>query len=238
MKTQNDVVANSNQEISVGNYERALIMGDLSRLSEQECESYYIETCKSLGVNPLTKPFEYLIFQNQKRLYMTKGGAEQIRAIKGVSVVSCTRNIDKELGMLEVTATVRDKSGREDMATACVVINEKTQGEALCLAVMKAETKAKRRATLSLCGLGYFENEPEELEAVERMTNLPKQTQSKQITAEYIEQLATRKGVELEKIINHFAKGNISELNDSELKYTEKILNDKPDVVSEAEVVA
>ena len=169
---------------------------------------------------------------------MTKGGAEQIRAIKGVSVVSCTRNIDKELGMLEVTATVRDKSGREDMATACVVINEKTQGEALCLAVMKAETKAKRRATLSLCGLGYFENEPEELEAVERMTNLPKQTQSKQITAEYIEQLATRKGVELGKIINHFAKGNISELNDSELKYTEKILNDKPDVVSEAEVVA
>ena len=234
MKNQNEVVENDNQGVSVGNYERALIMGDLSKLSESECESYYLQTCKSIGVNPLTKPFEYLIFQGQKRLYMTKSGAEQIRAINGVSVVSCTRNIDKELGMLEVTATVRDKSGREDIATACVVINDKTQGEALCLAVMKAETKAKRRATLSLCGLGYFENEPDELEIAERVGR-NEITNNSTITPLYIAELAHRKGVALEKIINHFGKSDIIELSNDELRFAEKKLNDKPDI---AEVVA
>ena len=33
----------------------------------------------------------------------------------------------------------------------------KLKGDVLCNAIMKAETKAKRRVTLSVCGLGFLD---------------------------------------------------------------------------------
>src|SRR5690606_13039724 len=50
----------------------------------------------------------------------------------------------------------RDKTGREDVATGAVSIAG-LKGDALANAVMKAETKAKRRLTLSLAGLGWLD---------------------------------------------------------------------------------
>src|SRR5690606_39558393 len=50
----------------------------------------------------------------------------------------------------------RDKTGREDVATGAVSIAG-LKGDALANSVMKAETKAKRRLTLSLAGLGWLD---------------------------------------------------------------------------------
>ncbi|MEK9723282.1 MAG: hypothetical protein VW405_07335 [Rhodospirillaceae bacterium] len=55
-----------------------------------------------------------------------------------------------------VTAIAADKTGRTDAATGAVAIGNLT-GESLANALMKAETKAKRRVTLSLCGLGMLD---------------------------------------------------------------------------------
>jgi len=58
--------------------------------------------------------------------------------------------------ILCMTARVRDRSGREDIATGAV--NTKgLAGEALANGYMKCETKAKRRATLSICGLAMLD---------------------------------------------------------------------------------
>src|SRR5262245_42673186 len=40
--------------------EKVLIEGDLSQLSPADRVQYYIALCKSVGLNPLSKPFEYL----------------------------------------------------------------------------------------------------------------------------------------------------------------------------------
>ena len=57
---------------------------------------------------------------------------------------------------LIVTVSVRDRTGREDIATGAVSLAG-LKGEALSNAFMKAETKAKRRATLSVCGLAVLD---------------------------------------------------------------------------------
>ena len=62
--------------------------------------------------------------------------------------------------MFLVVAKVANKTGRTDVSTGAVSIGG-LKGENLANALMKAETKAKRRATLSICGLGFLDGETE-----------------------------------------------------------------------------
>ena len=59
-------------------------------------------------------------------------------------------------GVFIVTVKARNGKGRTDMAKGAVTITN-LKGDALANAMMKAETKAKRRVTLSLCGLGLLD---------------------------------------------------------------------------------
>jgi hypothetical protein len=115
---------------------------------------YYIEVCKSLGLNPLTKPFEYISLNGRLTLYALRNATDQLRAIHGVSVEELTET-ERE-GVFVVCAKVRDRAGRTDVAKGAVNIAD-LKGDALANAMMRAESKAKRRATLSLCGLGFLD---------------------------------------------------------------------------------
>jgi hypothetical protein len=134
--------------------ERVLLQGDLKSLSEAERVAYYNRVCESLGLNPLTRPFDYLLLQGKLQLYARRDATEQLRKIHGVSIVRLERE-DRD-GVYVVTAYARDKSGREDVSTGAVSL-EGLKGEARANALMKAETKSKRRVTLSLCGLGFLD---------------------------------------------------------------------------------
>ena len=134
--------------------ESALIQGDLSKLSELDRLNYYRKVCDSLGLNPFTKPFDYLKLGNKLTLYAKKDCTDQLRKIHKVSVEELAES--ERDGVFIVTAKVKDKEGRTDVAKGAVNITG-LKGEALANAVMKAETKAKRRATLSICGLGFLD---------------------------------------------------------------------------------
>lgn len=134
--------------------EAALIEGDLGKLSTDEKLRHYLRVCESLGLNPHTKPFGYISLQGKITLYALRACTDQLRTIHGVSVVSVQTTAQG--GLVTVTATVRDKTGREDSDIGCVSVDG-LRGEALANAHMKAITKAKRRATLSLCGLGWLD---------------------------------------------------------------------------------
>lgn len=165
-----------------------ILTGDLSKLSPQEKVQYYGKLCKSLGLNPLTKPFDYIILQGREVLYANKNCAEQLRLLHGISVVDSTQEIINNMCIVKVK--VQDKNGRYDIGTGVVPLGN-LSGDALANALMKAETKAKRRATLSLCGLGMLDEteletiniqhaEPEiknlvdnRAEAIEKLKKLP-----------------------------------------------------------------
>lgn len=137
-----------------GMIEQVLIKGDLSSLTPEQRSEYYLKVCESVGLNPLTKPFEYIILNNKLTLYALRACTDQLRGIHEVSVEEITET--ERDGVFIVTTKVKNSKGRTDISKGAVsIVNLK--GELLANALMKAETKAKRRATLSICGLGMLD---------------------------------------------------------------------------------
>jgi len=134
--------------------EAALIGGDLSKLSSEQRVVYYNRVCESLGLNPLTKPFEYITLNSKLTLYARRDCTDQLRALRKVSVIIKSR--EKAEDCYIVTAQASTPDGRTDEAIGVVAIGS-ARGEAMANALMKAETKAKRRVTLSICGLGWLD---------------------------------------------------------------------------------
>ncbi len=134
---------------------KTVIEGDLSRLSPRERVLYYNTICKSLGLNPLTKPFELIRLNGKLILYARKDCTDQLRKLHHISIEPPhTEVINGEVFVATVTARTPD--GRSDTEIGAVSIKELT-GNELCNALMKAVTKSKRRVTLAICGLGTLD---------------------------------------------------------------------------------
>jgi hypothetical protein len=134
--------------------ESVITAGDLSKLNPVQRVNYYTAVCQSVGLNPLTKPFEYITLNGKMVLYARKDATDQLRDIRKVSVTRLERErID---GVYVVTAYAQAQDGRTDSSMGAVSI-EGLKGDSLANALMKAETKAKRRVTLSICGLGMLD---------------------------------------------------------------------------------
>ena len=131
-----------------------LIQGDLSTLSEDQRSAYYLRVCESLGLNPHTQPFEYIPLGGKLKLYATRACSDQLRKLHGVSIQILSRELVEDI--YTVTARAEDMTGRTD--ESCGVVSLKgLMGEARSNKIMCAETKAKRRVTLSICGLGWLD---------------------------------------------------------------------------------
>lgn len=128
--------------------------GDLGQLSQAERNSYYAHVCQSVGLNPLTRPLEYLKLQGKLVLYARRDAADQLRKIHGISLR--IREQGASDGVYTVLVEAQDKSGRVDTDMGIVPFGN-LQGEARANAILKAVTKAKRRVTLSICGLGLLD---------------------------------------------------------------------------------
>lgn len=150
-KTANEL-AKTEERMAV--LEKVVVEGDLSRLSPAERVIYYRNVCESLGLNPLTRPFDYIVLNGRLTLYARKDATDQLRRIHGVSVRIVSREFVENLGLYVVVARATTADGREDEAIGAVNVRG-LSGDALANAIMKAETKAKRRVTLSIVGLGW-----------------------------------------------------------------------------------
>jgi hypothetical protein len=132
--------------------------------------SYYNRVCESLGLNPLTRPFEFINLSGKLVFYARRDCTDQLRNINNVTVRIVSR---EKLGedVYVVTAQATLPNGRSDESTGAVPI-ARLQGETLANALMKAETKAKRRVTLSICGLSVLDES--ELDGVRDQTHPPR----------------------------------------------------------------
>ena len=147
--------------------ESVVLGGDLSRLKPKARLEYYAAVCKSLKLNPLTKPFEYIPLQGKLILYATKNCTEQLSEKMGISIELGEGKILGDSYVVKARATGPD--GRFVDATGAVPIG-KRQGEDHSNSLMKAETKASRRAVLRYGGLGWLdETEVETIKGAEKV---------------------------------------------------------------------
>jgi hypothetical protein len=134
--------------------EQAVINGNIAGLTPEQRVVYYRNVCDSVGLNPFTKPFDYIILNSKLTLYAKKDATDQLRDKRKVNIVKLERERMEDI--YTVTAYAVTADGRQDSSIGAVSIAG-LRGDALANAIMKAETKAKRRVTLSICGLGMLD---------------------------------------------------------------------------------
>ena len=141
--------------------ERVVTMGDLRDLTPEERVNYYLDLCQSLGLNPRSRPFDWILFKEGRdgpeklSLYPNSSCMAQLRNLHRIRVEITRREVVGDLFVCEARGTLPD--GRTDTASKYVPITnyqgERLRGQQLGNAMMKAETGAKRRLTLSIVGL-------------------------------------------------------------------------------------
>jgi len=134
--------------------ESLVLRGDLSGLGPSERARFYVQMCEGLGLNPHAQPFAFLRLNGKEVLYATRGATDQLAAMHKINreIVDGPKVIDLA-GTKLVYAVCRatHPNGRVETATATVPLVDPVN------VLMKAETKAKRRATLSILGLGVLD---------------------------------------------------------------------------------
>jgi len=135
--------------------------GDLSNLSREKQLAYYKIRCERAGVDWRTVPFQLIRLQGKLVLYATKAATDQLAAQNGIRAEIVSQQTDNGARVVTVRVTAKDGRQTDDVG---VVTIEGLKGDALCNAYMKAVTKARRRAIISICGLGLLDET--ELETV------------------------------------------------------------------------
>jgi len=131
----------------------ALAEGRIDKLTIPQRLEFLAATCKSMGLSALSRPFEFITLSGKMIMYCRKDGTDQLRKIHNVSIRIISREVVGDV--LIVTARACLPSGREDEAIGAVPWPKGPEPQAM--AAMRCETKAKRRATLSIVGLGFLD---------------------------------------------------------------------------------
>lgn len=181
--------------------ESLVINGDLSKLNPQDRVKYYNGFCQRLGLDPFTQPFKLVSFQGKQVLYLDRSGAQQLNKQNNLSHQITSREIIESAGIYQVTARASMPDGRFTESIGAVNIAG-FKGDAYANAIMKAETKAKRRATLDLLGLGILdESEVDAIRDAKKITVEQKQEITEAETIELPEE-QLQKAVSLMQLCN------------------------------------
>lgn len=148
-----------------------VLKGDLSGLNSEQRVQYYNSMCERIGLDPATQPFKILNLSGKHVLYCDRSGAQQLNRLYHVSHAITAREKVEDVFSVYARAILPD--GRYTESCGVVTIGN-LKGDALANAMMKAETKAKRRATLDLLGLGMLDES--EIETIPGAQPLPAPT--------------------------------------------------------------
>lgn len=168
-------------------FESLALRGDVSMLKAGDKIAYYRQLCERLGLDPMSQPFLPLKLNGKEVFYATRAATDQLARLHNVTREVISREQMLDVYIVKVRAAL--PSGRFEESIGAVAIGG-LKGEMLANGLMKGETKAKRRATLALLGLGMLDES--ELDT---------------ITPSRIERVAPYQvGIDAEPSIDHLSK--------------------------------
>ncbi len=151
--------------------ESLVLRGDISAMNPEDKAAYYVAACNALGLNAASQPFAMLRLNGKEVMYPTRTATDQLAAIHKLSreIIDGPRVDDRfgeKVGFCACRVT--HPNGRTEVSIATLPL----AGDKSMLP-MKLETKAKRRATLSILGLGMLdETEIESIPASEKSASV------------------------------------------------------------------
>jgi len=134
--------------------ESLVMKGDISALSPEHRVRYYVQTCEGLGLNPHSQPFAFLRLNGKEVMYATRGATDQLAAMHRINreIIDGPKIVDiAGQKVAYCVAKGTHPNGRTETATATLAVTDPAN------LYMKLETKAKRRVTLSILGLGMLD---------------------------------------------------------------------------------
>lgn len=134
--------------------ESIVMNGDLSKLQPAQKVAYYNYRCSQAGLDPAAKPFDLLKLNGKEILYANAQCTQQLCAIHKLSTQVTHREKMDDIYLVSVRVTGADGRLSENQGAVAVA---HLKGDALANAVLKATTKAIRRAVLAHCGLGMLD---------------------------------------------------------------------------------
>ena len=212
---------NKTEKLSEDTLNNIILNGDISGLEPPQLLEYYKWYCERFGLDSASKPFQIIEFKEGKKvLYCTREGCQQLSKINEVSHQITDRQIQDtpEGKIFLVTARAILPSNRFSESIGAVSLykadgvwmNQQSpkknyfkpngkylslKGDEYCNAIMKTETKAKRRATLDLLGLGIMEEQEVETIPNAKIENINPQIE---ITGTIIKEPKKAKSVNIE----------------------------------------
>ena len=131
-----------------------VINGDLSKMTPAQKVDLYNYRCHQAGLDPSSKPFDLLTLNGKQILYANAGATQQLTATRNLSHQVTNRELVDGIYCVFVRVSGPDGRSTENMGAVPV---ENLKGEAKANAMLKATTKAIRRAVLAHCGLGLMD---------------------------------------------------------------------------------
>ncbi len=137
----------------------SLLEMDVNNLLLPQRNQYLWWFAKRQGLDPLLKPFDLLTGQDGKlKIYANRSASDQLRKIYNINIEIVERGFLQIGNDFTEVFTVRSRAtmpdGRTDESLGAIPLRKSADPDTMANAVMKCETKAKRRVTLSICGLG------------------------------------------------------------------------------------
>jgi hypothetical protein len=207
-----------------------VLNGDISALSNIQRVEYYNLLCKQFELNPAFKPFDILVLNGKTVLYPNKNCAEQLRDKRQVSIIREDKEYNDKLNIYTVTVYGKDKFGKEDIASASITLSkcDKSTGYKITKMneieisnqMMKCETKAKRRLTFSICGLGMYDEDQMEFVNTDSDNKIEESKKPEMLNLANMELKQDYKGLILEQARKVFKK-----MKQGEIEYFTGIKN-------------
>lgn len=141
-------------DLSARLVESVVVRGDLSGLSPEDKARHYLQLCEQLGLNPATQPIAFLRLQNREVAYVRREGTDQLAALHRLNreIIDGPRVIDVAgTKLVYAVCRITHPNGRFETSTATMPLQN------IANVLMAVESKAKRRATLSILGLGAMD---------------------------------------------------------------------------------
>lgn len=148
-------LAKTEQGISQEVLNKLMIEGDLSKFSESQLLEYYAAMCARYGLDPISRPFDVVVLKGRKVMYANKTCAAQVTVTNQLTVAIIDKAKHGDVFTVTARATRPDGGYVDDMGAVAWPTSPMEQADA----ILKAATKAKRRAVFAAVGLGMLSQE-------------------------------------------------------------------------------
>jgi hypothetical protein len=142
--------------------------GNIAQLNPDEQDFIKAKLCERYNLDPILRPFELISFAGgQQKFYMTASATNQLANALSLTREIVNLEIDEQRMIAKCTVKVSSPTNRSETCNAFIAISKFAppkerggiptrvlmEGEELANTLMKLETKAKRKATMSFFGI-------------------------------------------------------------------------------------